>query len=188
MLYSSTTISATTTANHQHQNASTATITATRTATRPVTSWHGYCSWGRSKYLRRRRPRCSTSQSYRRGIRRKKHDVHGDHKVACLGAASCVLGAVVFWVQEERFQLEVCKQGTGARSSEPRRSMPFLRITGNLCYGRPQSYLVLGFSGARRVVSRASEGISRAQIYDSLLARILNQVVVYVCELDKRCV
>ena len=34
----------------------------------------------------------------------------------------------------------------------------FLRISGNLCYGRPQSYLVLGFSGTR-VASRASEGM-----------------------------
>ena len=67
--------------------------------------------------------------------------------------------AVVFWVQEGRFQLGVCKQGNGDKVESTPEKHAFLRIAGILCYGRPQSYLVLGFSGARRVVSRASEGM-----------------------------
>ena len=50
--------------------------------------------------------------------------------------------------------LQAGKRGQGRVNPEKH---AFLRIAGNSCYGRPQSYLVLGFSGAR-VVSRASEG------------------------------
>ena len=51
--------------------------------------------------------------------------------------------------------LQVGKRGQG-RVNPGETSLP--SYSGNLCYGRPQPYLILGRSGAR-VVSRASEGM-----------------------------
>ena len=70
---------------------------------------------------------------------------------------TCV--AVVTRVQEGRFQLEICRQGDGGKVERTPEKHTFLRIAENLCYGRPQSYVVLGFSGAKRAVSTASEGM-----------------------------
>ena len=62
-----------------------------------------------------------------------------------------------------------------------------LASSGELVLRKNSGLLGPRVSGAK-VVSRASEGMREPQIYDSLLARILNQVVVYVCERDRRCV
>ena len=58
----------------------------------------------------------------------------------------------------------------------------------DLCYGRP--HVLLGPRVIRCKSGVKSQlGYARAQIYDSLLARILNHLVVFcVCELDRRCV